>query len=368
MAFPQIIAALLALFDAIGLPGNLLVIMTIILRKNFHVMRYILLASLAVSDLLFLILVNSFRIASIAQERWLYGDTMCNLNGFLQRYFYINTVLHLMAVSYDRYYSIVKSPLTYNGTITKCRVAVIVLIWLIPIGFLIVPFLKWGKNAYNPEVFFCLPRLTPQSGPSGLKIAMLLTAFLLPFVVIVLLNCTVYKTAKHQANAVAIQIGSLDGSENQQQDNSRRRITERKAALDVGIIIAAFLLCFLPTWIVGFFLRFFNSTNVPPQAVLVTSSIFTFSSVCNPIIYSIRKRDFRTAVKEMFLRKRIAPHGNQTTDIHNSMTRMSSVNHDIEASNSTPEAKLFNQLQDGRLHEGMRWNPSLSPIPEKGQD
>ena len=114
MAFPQIIAAFLALFDAIGLPGNLLVIMIIILRKNFHVMRYVLLASLAISDLLFLILVNSFRIASIAQERWLYGDKMCYLNAFLSRYFYINTVLHLMAVSYDRYDSIVKSPLTYN--------------------------------------------------------------------------------------------------------------------------------------------------------------------------------------------------------------------------------------------------------------
>ena len=135
MAIPQMTATFLALFEAIGLPGNLLVIVTIITCKNHCVMRYILLASLAISDLLFLILVNSFRISSIAQEGWLYGDTMCYFNAFLQRYFYINTVLHLMAVSYDRYDSIVKSPLTYNGAITKCRVAVIVLIWLIPIGF-----------------------------------------------------------------------------------------------------------------------------------------------------------------------------------------------------------------------------------------
>ena len=347
-AFPQIIAALLALFDAIGLPGNLLVIITIILRKNFNVMRYILLASLAVSDLLFLILVNSFRIASIAQERWLYGDTMCYSNAILIRYFYLNTVLHLMAVSYDRYDSIVKSPLTYNGTFTKCRVAVLVLIWLIPTGFSIVPFLKGKEYVYNPEVFFCQEGLTSQSGPSGLKIAMPLTFLVFPLVVIAFLNWSVYKTAKHQANAIAIQIGNLDGSESQQQENSRRRITERKAALDVSIIIAAFVLCFLPTWIVGLHERFVKSTNVPSEAVLVSFSIFTFSSVCNPIIYSIRKRDFRRAVKEMFLCKRISPHGNQTTDIHNNMTRMSSVNHDTEASNLTPEAKLFNQLQDGR--------------------
>ena len=229
MAFPQLIATVLALFDAIGLPGNFLVIMTIILRKNFHVMRYILLASLAVSDLLFLILVNSFRIASIAQERWLYGDTMCFLNPLFARYFYINTVLHLMAVSYDRYDSIVKSPLTYDGTVTKCRLAVLVLIWLIPIGFSIDLFLKWGEYAYNPEVFFCQQQgWTSLSASSGLKIAFSLVLLAVPVLVIAFLNWSVYKTAKRQANAVAIELGSFDDCESHQQGNSRRRLTERE--------------------------------------------------------------------------------------------------------------------------------------------
>ena len=316
MAFPQLIATLLALFDAIGLSGNLLVIMTVILRKNFHVMWYILLASLAVSDLLFLILVNSFRIASIAQERWLYGDTMCYLNAFFARYFYINTVLHLMAVSYDRYDSIVKSPLTYNGTVTKCRVAVIVLIWLIPTGFSIGSFFKWGEYVYNPKVFFCQQGLKSQSGPSAWRIAIPLTFSVVALLVIALLNWSVNKTTKLQANAVAIQIGSLDGSERQQQDNSIRRITERKAALDVSIIIAAFLLCFLPICIMVLCLWLFN---VPSEAVLVTSSILMFSSVCNPIIYSIRKRDFRRAVKNLFLCRRITPQTN-LSDMENRAT------------------------------------------------
>ena len=99
------------------------------------VVRYILLASLALSDLLLLVLVNSFRIESIAQEHWLYGQTMCYLNPFFVRYFYINTVLHLVAVSYDRYLAIVKSPLTYDGTITKTRVAFLSLIWIIRFHF-----------------------------------------------------------------------------------------------------------------------------------------------------------------------------------------------------------------------------------------
>ena len=37
MAFPQVIAAFLALLDVIGLPGNLIVLLTIILDSRFHV-------------------------------------------------------------------------------------------------------------------------------------------------------------------------------------------------------------------------------------------------------------------------------------------------------------------------------------------
>ena len=139
-------------------------------------------------------------------------------------------LLHLMAVSYDRYNSIVKSPLTYNGTITKCRVTLLLLIWLIPIGFSIVPFIKWGGYVYNPEVFFCQQELTAQSCTSGWRIAFALVFLVVPLLVIAFLNWSVYKTAKRQANALAIQIRSLDGSESQQQENSRRRISERKVA------------------------------------------------------------------------------------------------------------------------------------------
>ena len=170
MVFPQIIAVFLALFDTIGLPGNLLVIVTIVLERNFHVMRYILLASLALSDFLFLILVNSFRIASVAHERWLSSETMCFLNSVFPKYFYANTVFHLMAVSDDRYVAIVKSPLTYNGTITKSKVVVIALIWVIPVAFFMGAFFGGGEYVYNPEIFFCQEVWTAQS-TSGWKIA-----------------------------------------------------------------------------------------------------------------------------------------------------------------------------------------------------
>ena len=132
-------------------------------------MRYILSASLALSDFLCLIFINSFRIASFAYENWLYGDTMCQLNAFLARYFYLNTVLHVVAISYERYDAIVKSPLTYDGTITKWKVFLIFLLWAFPILPLVILFFQFEGYKYDSELIFCDLGHVAQSDSSGVK-------------------------------------------------------------------------------------------------------------------------------------------------------------------------------------------------------
>ena len=318
MGFPQVIAAFHAMYDMIGLPGNILVIVVIILESRFHVMRYVLLASLALSDFLLLILVNSFRIKSIAQEHWLYGQTMCYLNPFFVRYFYINTVLHLVAVSYNRYLAIVKSPLTYDGAITKTRVAFIALIWIIPvIPVSIGLFQGWEKYAYNPELIMCEQgwAIDLQNGSITISENMIfipIATIIMPFLVILVLNASVYKTANRQINAMVVQVGGpVDAEITQQQEMVSRRLRDRKAAVDVTIIIAAFLVCFLPFWVTGICRLFVPGIDVPAEADLATACIFFLSTICNPIIYSIRKREFRGAVKKMFRRIGVCQDSNQ---------------------------------------------------------
>ena len=126
---------------------------------------------------------------------------MCYLNPFFVRYFYINTVLHLVAVSYDRYLAIVKSPLTYDGTFTKTRVVLSALIWIIPIPLSIGPFFGWRKYVYNPVVSFCEQEWAVQSdSTAGHFIVLSIAMLIAPFVVIVFLNGSVYKAAIEKAD------------------------------------------------------------------------------------------------------------------------------------------------------------------------
>ena len=166
-------------------------------------------------------------------------------------------------------------------------------------------------------MFFCQQGWSTQSESDGLPMGLTGTAFFaIPFLIIAFLNWSVYKTAKLHENAQVVQIGSLSGSEMQQERTSRRRI-ESKAAVDVTIIVTAFLLCYLPSFIEGLFRHFVQSIEVPADAVLIASCIFIVSSVCNPIIYCIRKREFRTAVKILFRRIELCRSSN---DINNEVT------------------------------------------------
>ena len=199
-------------------------------------------------------------------------------------------------------------------------------------------------------------------------------SFVLPFLVILFLNWSVYKTAKRQIEALEVQIGSLAGSESQQQEMSKRR-RGRKAAVDVTIVICAFVMCFLPAYFVGNIRQFVKNIKVPADVVLVTSCIFNASSICNPIIYSIRKRDFRTGLKNVL--RRIGLYEN-SLNIYNEVIALNYVRIGAtlatEDSHSTPEATQDTQYQDERLllstrrARGNFQKRRLSLIPEVDEE
>ena len=225
---------------------------------------------------------------------------MCDLNPLFMRYF---SVLHLIAISYERYSAIVNSPYDlqwYDHQEQNCDNF---FIWLAPILLSIGPFVGWGQYVYNPEVFSCEQGWRVHSDSSARNAAFeSITTLVVPSLIIVFLNLSVFKTASTLQHS-AVQVGNLDGSEmseNQLQEISRR-MSERKTAVDVCIIIAAFMVCFLPAWTVGLCRQFLRSHKVPAEVILATTGIFFISTLCNPIIYSIRKREFRAGgVKNVF--------------------------------------------------------------------
>ena len=74
-------------------------------------------------------------------------------------------------------------------------------------------------------------------------------------------------------------------------------LKEGKAAIDVIIIIGFFVLSYLPLWIMGCYRAFGGDPSA--EVILTTHCFYATTMVWNPIIYSIRKKEFREAVRKL---------------------------------------------------------------------
>ena len=158
LVFRIVVAVFLIAIDALGILGNLAVVFTISINKRFHVMRYLFLASLAVSDFIIVALVISFHVESKLYEELEFSTAQCKAITFLTRALYCSTTFHLIAVSHDRYLAIVKSPLAYNQRITKAKTLLLVgFAWIVPFATAAGPsFASWeDHSSFNARLYHC---------------------------------------------------------------------------------------------------------------------------------------------------------------------------------------------------------------------
>ena len=74
-------------------------------------------------------------------------------------------------------------------------------------------------------------------------------------------------------------------------------LKEGKAAVDVMFITGVFLLCYLPLWILACYRTFGGEPSA--ESILSTHCFYVTTMIWNPIIYSIRKQEFRKAVRKL---------------------------------------------------------------------
>jgi len=89
---------------ALGLIGNILVLVALLGdRKSYRNVTTILMVSLAVADLLFLLVCVPYEMASMFISYWVAGVTLCKMAGYVEMLSALASVLNLTAVSVERY-------------------------------------------------------------------------------------------------------------------------------------------------------------------------------------------------------------------------------------------------------------------------
>ncbi|KAF7697431.1 5-hydroxytryptamine receptor 2C [Silurus meridionalis] len=110
---------LLIIFFTIG--GNILVIMAVSLENKLHSATNLFLRSLAVADLLVGVLVMPTSLINILYNNsWPLPHVLCPMWIFLDVLFCTASIMHLCAISLDRYVGI-RSPIQHSRTNSSCR-------------------------------------------------------------------------------------------------------------------------------------------------------------------------------------------------------------------------------------------------------
>ena len=260
---------------------NGLVIIAVKTKSRLKTNSNIALACLATTDCLMGVFGQSTYIAkNMAMLQAETSYTYCfirQLHNFVLKVLARASLLHLALSYLDRYIAI-KHSYRYTNTVTAVRI-------LFSSAF------AWNVAILSTAVSFLTNNKLENKFPDGTMIAFFCTA-IITFCQIVLY----YETRRHEKQIAAHQVSERD----------REKFVKEKKALKLTTTVLFFLLLtYFPVLVIGILLRntFFHSLNAAHIALGIASCLILLNSLINPVIYCIRRRQFRVAFIEILFRK-----------------------------------------------------------------
>ncbi|XP_063784057.1 alpha-2Db adrenergic receptor-like [Pseudophryne corroboree] len=174
--------------------GNILVVLAIFTSRALRAPQNLFLVSLASADILVGALIIPFSLAKEVMGYWAFGNIWCSMYLALDILFCTSSIVHLCAISMDRFWSVTKA-VRYNMRRTPKRIkSMIAVIWVVSAIICFPPLLKtssheeWKCNL-NDDTWYVLFSCT--------------VSFFLPCIIMILLYCRIYRVAKHRASTVS---------------------------------------------------------------------------------------------------------------------------------------------------------------------
>ena len=147
-----IIGSLLLLLILFCVVGNLFVILAILLERDLRSRpQYYLIFSLAVADLLVGLIVTPLGAWATIQQAWSFGVTLCDFWISVDVLVCTSSILHLVAIALDRYWSITN--IYYVQNRTKKRIfTMLLVIWILSLLISLAPIFGWKDAQFVSRV------------------------------------------------------------------------------------------------------------------------------------------------------------------------------------------------------------------------
>ncbi|XP_037798989.1 tachykinin-like peptides receptor 86C isoform X2 [Penaeus monodon] len=274
----------------LALGGNVMVILTIVRHRGMRTRTNLLLANLAVADILVAVLDMPIALITIIRGGWIFSHAFCLFNGFTVGLGLMLSVHTLMWISIHKYISITKP---FSRSVTPRKIVLMIVVawaWTIFFNLTPTPIIGLTETGFKAGASQCGPP-PPKKGLQYVHAGLNTTINLvIPLVVMSFCYYKIFKEVKDH----------LSRMQEFTDVNVRNSLIQQKQITEtLCIVLSVFVLFWLPY--IGYSLSLvFLGQKAVPRILNPIAYLFGYmNSACNPIIYALRSPSFRRGFSEI---------------------------------------------------------------------
>ncbi|XP_041865801.1 alpha-2A adrenergic receptor-like [Melanotaenia boesemani] len=187
---------LVAMLILLTVFGNVMVVIAVITSRALKAPQNLFLVSLASADILVATLVMPFSLANELMGYWYFGKVWCEIHLALDVFFCTSSIVHLCAISLDRYWSVTKA-IGYNLRRTPRRIKCTVCsVWILAAIISFPPLITMKKDEGKKDSPVC------KINEEKWYIIFSSTAsFFAPCIIMIMVYARIYQIAKKRTRA-----------------------------------------------------------------------------------------------------------------------------------------------------------------------
>ena len=279
---------------AIGLPGNIVFIISIIRLNASHIARNLFLVNLAFGDLVNIAICIPIGITGLYVS-WPFGSFVCRWVLPMTDVVIGNTIFTLLALSFERYRVIIQ-PMKERLKIRRV-VQISICLWVISYLTIGVPLVVSTDitDGYWVEKT-CTVKWLHRHHEVTYRIGVFFALFCMPFTAVTF--CFVRMRKKLKANS-DFASGSMDTS-----NEIKRSIQNKRIVTLLGVIVICFTVCYVPINILMIVRCFYKAINRWKHTALLFQISFVLllcHSVVNPIAMFLLTKKIRHMMKRYLM-------------------------------------------------------------------
>ena len=282
--------AMIAL-NILSLLGNILVCLSVYRNSSLRTKTNLYIIALAVTDLIAATLVMPPATGVLITGRWPFGETVCQIHAYFSLFVVYVSPVTMGFTALNRYIRICRSNQQYNLYFSKKKSRILLgAAWIFVALFILIPRLTGLQDFhFVPNYAACLNSHLSNFGKILHYIVFLGLFFVLPLTVTTFSYRKVLNKIREHNTGTA---QSLRMNNNETVTSNEIRLSK-----SLFVVVFAFMLCWVPAWVITILTRLFIGNKMPRNVQLLCTFFLNISNAINPFIYAgmnpVFRREFR---------------------------------------------------------------------------